>query len=57
MAKGYPSRYRTYLGWKSSATKGMNMVAVISAVVGLAVGVAVTWTYMMKRSQSLARRR
>jgi DNA recombination protein RmuC len=28
------------------------MVAVISAVVGLAVGVAVTWSYTIKRSQS-----
>jgi len=28
------------------------MVAVISAVVGLALGVAVTWVYMVKRSQS-----
>jgi DNA recombination protein RmuC len=28
------------------------MVAVISAVVGLALGAAVTWVYMMKRSQS-----
>jgi hypothetical protein len=29
------------------------MVAVISAVVGLALGVAVTWTLSMKRSQTL----
>lgn len=29
------------------------MVAVISAVVGLAVGVALTWAFMVKRSQSL----
>src|SRR6202142_1046935 len=29
------------------------MVAVISAVAGLAVGVAFTWAYMVKRSQSL----
>jgi DNA anti-recombination protein RmuC len=28
------------------------MVAVISAVAGLALGVAVTWAYMVKRSQS-----
>ena len=29
------------------------MVAVISAVVGLALGVALTWALMVKRSQSL----
>src|SRR5580692_2317274 len=40
----------TYGG--SVTTKGIEMVAVISAVAGLAFGVAVTWAYSVKRSQS-----
>ena len=52
MVQRLPPRHSTYLGWKCLDERD-EMVAVISAVVGLALGVAVTWTLSMKRSQTL----
>src|SRR5665213_237077 len=47
-----PLRYSTYLWWRCPDERD-RMVGVISAVVGLALGVALTWALMVKRGQSL----